>query len=211
MSIPGWYKYRGRPMRRLPRSWSSAAPSLWRMRRCSSRCSGRLKQHFALALKLFRFLRGERDAVRGAVVALTTVLNVGLLLVDHVHFQYNGFLFAMLFLALAALKHVCYLCHRAAADGLAGQCAVGRVLVRRPPQLQAHLPLCGARVFRVHSARALHARCVAHAPAHTLTGLQTDRCPSLASLLWAVSWRWCLPSPSARLCTWCAPCMHLAR
>ena len=44
--------------------------------------------------------------MRAGIVALTTLLNFGLLIVDHIHFQYNGFLFAILFLSLTEFKRV---------------------------------------------------------------------------------------------------------
>jgi hypothetical protein len=40
------------------------------------------------------------------VVVALAVLNSGLLLVDHVHFQYNGFLLGVLLLSVAALRQV---------------------------------------------------------------------------------------------------------
>lgn len=47
--------------------------------------------------------RGRGDTAASAVAVALACLNCGLLLVDHVHFQYNGFLLGILLLSLAAL------------------------------------------------------------------------------------------------------------
>ena len=55
-----------------------------------------------LLLGAHRMARGQPEAARLVPVALV-VCNAGLLLVDHVHFQYNGALVGLLLLSLAAL------------------------------------------------------------------------------------------------------------
>ena len=50
-----------------------------------------------------------KGAARTATLALV-FFSFGLFLVDHIHFQYNGFLYGIMLLAMAALTQVRALC-----------------------------------------------------------------------------------------------------
>ncbi|KAI9507722.1 glycosyltransferase family 57 protein [Russula earlei] len=58
-----------------------------------------------LAVVLFKFVRGVPDSNTQRLVSASLFLHPGFLIVDHIHFQYNGFLFGILLLSILQARH----------------------------------------------------------------------------------------------------------
>lgn len=61
-----------------------------------------------IVLQVFINTSSISEKTQSFVVASSIVLSPGFLMVDHIHFQYNGFLFAILIASIVAAKHAKY-------------------------------------------------------------------------------------------------------
>src|SRR6266576_575929 len=59
------------------------------------------------------FIRGSTDSSTQKIISASIFLHPGFLIVDHIHFQYNGFLFGILLWSILMARNVCVhlLCH----------------------------------------------------------------------------------------------------
>lgn len=62
-----------------------------------------------VVLQVFVNTSSKAEKTRSFVVASSIVLSPGFLMIDHIHFQYNGFLFAPLIASIVAAKHKKYI------------------------------------------------------------------------------------------------------
>ncbi|CCE90383.1 dolichyl-P-Glc:Glc1Man(9)GlcNAc(2)-PP-dolichol alpha-1,3-glucosyltransferase TDEL_0B02540 [Torulaspora delbrueckii] len=62
-----------------------------------------------VVLQVFVNTSSATEKTRSFVVASSIVLSPGFLMIDHIHFQYNGFLFAPLIASIVAAKHKKYM------------------------------------------------------------------------------------------------------
>ncbi|KAI0462534.1 hypothetical protein LJB42_004028 [Komagataella kurtzmanii] len=62
-----------------------------------------------LALQKYINISADKEKARSFVVASSIALSPGLLIVDHIHFQYNGMMFGILIFSLLAVKQKKYL------------------------------------------------------------------------------------------------------
>lgn len=53
----------------------------------------------------FRYVKGSKSKATAHAAALSVLLSPGLLVIDHIHFQYNGFLFGVLVLSLVLARN----------------------------------------------------------------------------------------------------------
>jgi len=58
-----------------------------------------------LAAALLRFVRGSVDQPLQRIISASLFLHPGFLIVDHIHFQYNGFLFGILLWSLLMARN----------------------------------------------------------------------------------------------------------
>ncbi|KAI0307352.1 glycosyltransferase family 57 protein [Multifurca ochricompacta] len=58
-----------------------------------------------LAAVLLKFVRGAQDSNTQRLISASLFLHPGFLIVDHIHFQYNGFLFGILLLSVLQARH----------------------------------------------------------------------------------------------------------
>ncbi|KAL5488050.1 ALG8 [Sanghuangporus weigelae] len=59
----------------------------------------------ALAFALLRFIRGAVDPSTQRIISASLFLHPGFLIVDHIHFQYNGFMFGILLLSILSARN----------------------------------------------------------------------------------------------------------
>lgn len=62
-----------------------------------------------IVLQVYINTSSAAEKTRSFVVASSIVLSPGFLIIDHIHFQYNGFLFAILIASIVAAKHKRYM------------------------------------------------------------------------------------------------------
>lgn len=55
---------------------------------------------------LFRFIRGALDPSIQQIISASLFLHPGFLIVDHIHFQYNGFMFGILLWSILMARNV---------------------------------------------------------------------------------------------------------
>lgn len=55
------------------------------------------------------FIRGSTDPSMQKIISASIFLHPGFLIVDHIHFQYNGFLFGILLWSILKARNVCVL------------------------------------------------------------------------------------------------------
>lgn len=53
-----------------------------------------------------RFIRGATDASTQRIISASLFLHPGFLIVDHIHFQYNGFMFGILLWSILMARNV---------------------------------------------------------------------------------------------------------
>ena len=53
-----------------------------------------------------RFIRGSTDSSAQRIISASLFLHPGFLIVDHIHFQYNGFLFGIMLLSILMARNV---------------------------------------------------------------------------------------------------------
>jgi alpha-1,3-glucosyltransferase len=58
--------------------------------------------------ELFRFIRGSVDPSVQRIISASLFLHPGFLIVDHIHFQYNGFMFGIMLWSILQARNVCY-------------------------------------------------------------------------------------------------------
>lgn len=61
---------------------------------------------YALYLWTGRFIRGAVDPSVQRMISISLFLHPGFLIVDHIHFQYNGFMFGILLWSILAARNV---------------------------------------------------------------------------------------------------------
>jgi alpha-1,3-glucosyltransferase len=59
----------------------------------------------ALKLTILSYVKSSKSKVTAHAAALSVLLSPGLLVIDHIHFQYNGFLFGILVLSLVLARN----------------------------------------------------------------------------------------------------------
>ncbi len=55
----------------------------------------------------YRFIRGSVDPSTQRIISASLFLHPGFLIVDHIHFQYNGFMFGILLWSILMARNVC--------------------------------------------------------------------------------------------------------
>lgn len=89
------------------------------------------------------------------IIAASVLLHPGLLIVDHIHFQYNGFLLGILLWSLVAAREVSRdntrlrNSEKIAYSIVAGEFIPLCCFIRCTPQLQTHLHLLGPTILRL--------------------------------------------------------------
>ncbi|OCB91546.1 glycosyltransferase family 57 protein [Sanghuangporus baumii] len=61
-----------------------------------------------LAFALLRFIRGAVDPSTQRIISASLFFHPGFLIVDHIHFQYNGFMFGILLLSVLSARNPAY-------------------------------------------------------------------------------------------------------
>jgi alpha-1,3-glucosyltransferase len=62
--------------------------------------------YLSLIPGLSRFIRGAVDPSAQRIISISLFLHPGFLIVDHIHFQYNGFMFGILLWSILAARNV---------------------------------------------------------------------------------------------------------
>lgn len=100
-----------------------------------------------------RFIRGSVDPTVQRIISASLFLHPGFLIVDHIHFQYNGFMFGILLWSILMARNVCtdhYLPVSCLADHElhTGKQTCQRISLRGTSQFQAHIYVpCGEFVI----------------------------------------------------------------
>jgi len=58
---------------------------------------------------LYRFIRGSIEPPIQRIISASIFLHPGFLIVDHIHFQYNGFMYGILLWSILMARNVMYL------------------------------------------------------------------------------------------------------
>lgn len=65
-----------------------------------------LPSHRLRILKIIRFIRGSVDPPIQRIISASIFLHPGFLIVDHMHFQYNGFMYGILLWSILMARNV---------------------------------------------------------------------------------------------------------
>jgi alpha-1,3-glucosyltransferase len=84
----------------------------------------------------YRFIRGSIEPPIQWIISASIFLHPGFLIVDHIHFQYNGFMYGILLWSILMARNVMSLCskHYPLADIFAGKQTCKRNPIRHPAE-----------------------------------------------------------------------------
>lgn len=97
-------------------------------------------------------MRGATDAPLQRLISASLFLHPGFLIIDHIHFQYNGFLFGILLWSLLMAREVGasnMKLHLTVSQFWPGQQISQWLLIRCPPELQTYLYVSRGASFLV--------------------------------------------------------------
>lgn len=98
-------------------------------------------------LTFCRFVRGSTDPSMQRIISASLFMHPGFIIVDHIHFQYNGFMFGILLWSILMARNVCLfppIPPRIAHIFVEGKQTRQRLPVRSPPEFQTYLHVsCG--------------------------------------------------------------------
>lgn len=100
----------------------------------------------------YRFIRGSVDTSMQTVISASILMHPSFIIVDHIHFQYNGFMFGILLWSILYARNVCMFAAWPKSTSSDGACTGEQTyvwsLICRPIELQAYLhvprgePIC---------------------------------------------------------------------
>lgn len=92
-----------------------------------------------------RFIKGSVEPSTQRLISVSLFLHPGFLIVDHIHFQYNGFMFGILLWSLLMARNVSGQCMLSLAQltSFPGRQAHVRASICSPVEFQAYLYVLG--------------------------------------------------------------------